>query len=245
MLVGLFAHPVSGAVHVLLTLRSSGLSSHQGEVSLPGGKREAQDADDAATACREAEEEVGLSPAQARVVGLMDRVRSKAGMMVRPVVAVIPAPQLSRSGGLSSSPASFSPSLNAAEVSAVFSLPLSCFLSSAGHRSEDVPLTSGGLYRMHFITRSTADWLPAADAAPAVTAGRTLSAGVASGASELQRPQREFVVWGFTAHVLIVAARVAFARAPDFVFLPPPVDSSGKGGRAADTAAAQQELSKL
>jgi ADP-ribose pyrophosphatase YjhB (NUDIX family) len=245
VLVGLFAHPVSGAVHVLLTLRSSALSSHQGEVSLPGGKREAVDADDAATACREAEEEVGLSPAHCRVIGLMDRVRSKAGLMVRPVVAVIPAPQLGGSAGLVPSAASFSPVLNAAEVSAVFSLPLSCFLSSTGHRSADVPLAVGGSLRMHFITQSTADWLSAADAAPAVTAVSGAGSAGRAASSEAQRPQREFVVWGFTAHVLIVAARIAFARAPDFAFLPAlGINSSSRGSRA-EAVPALHDQSKL
>jgi 8-oxo-dGTP pyrophosphatase MutT (NUDIX family) len=48
---------------------------HSGEVSFPGGKAEPGDADDVATALREAAEEVGLDEVRAtvRVVGLLDR----------------------------------------------------------------------------------------------------------------------------------------------------------------------------
>ena len=53
-----------GVVRVLLTQRASSLSTHGGEVCLPGGKRDGADGDDAATALREAHEELGLDPAQ-------------------------------------------------------------------------------------------------------------------------------------------------------------------------------------
>ncbi len=58
VLLGLFADD-GGVVRVLLTRRSARLSSHRGEVCLPGGKRDEGDDGDAATALREAQEEVG------------------------------------------------------------------------------------------------------------------------------------------------------------------------------------------
>jgi 8-oxo-dGTP pyrophosphatase MutT (NUDIX family) len=47
-----------GTVKVWLTQRAANLSTHQGEVCLPGGKRDPTDVDDQHTALREAHEEV-------------------------------------------------------------------------------------------------------------------------------------------------------------------------------------------
>ncbi len=56
---------------VLLTVRAAELRSHAGQVSFPGGGREDGDADDVATAMREAEEEVGLDPRGVDVLGTL------------------------------------------------------------------------------------------------------------------------------------------------------------------------------
>lgn len=54
---------------VLLTRRADTLASHPGQVAFPGGRRDPGDADDAATALREAQEEVGVRPEDVHVVG--------------------------------------------------------------------------------------------------------------------------------------------------------------------------------
>ncbi|XP_057986204.1 nudix hydrolase 15, mitochondrial isoform X3 [Hevea brasiliensis] len=59
-------------MRVILTKRSSTLSSHSGEVALPGGKREEGDADDIETALREAKEEIGLDPSLVDVVAVLE-----------------------------------------------------------------------------------------------------------------------------------------------------------------------------
>ncbi len=65
-----------GAARVVLIERTTGDGHHSGEVSFPGGKSEPGDADPAATALREAAEEVALDPVLAgvRVVGQLDRM---------------------------------------------------------------------------------------------------------------------------------------------------------------------------
>src|SRR4029079_17930579 len=61
---------------IVLTERVSYDGHHSGEVSFPGGKAEARDADAAATAVREASEEVGLDAvsAEVTVVGTLEPV---------------------------------------------------------------------------------------------------------------------------------------------------------------------------
>lgn len=53
---------VAADLDVLLQRRAATLSSHPGQVSFPGGRRDPEDADDIATALREAHEETGLDP---------------------------------------------------------------------------------------------------------------------------------------------------------------------------------------
>ncbi|MEV4777003.1 NUDIX hydrolase [Microbacterium sp. LWH12-1.2] len=59
---------VAKDLDVLLQRRASTLSSHPGQVSFPGGRRDPGDADAIATALREAQEETGLDPAGVEVL---------------------------------------------------------------------------------------------------------------------------------------------------------------------------------
>jgi 8-oxo-dGTP pyrophosphatase MutT (NUDIX family) len=80
-----------GVARVVLTERASRDGHHSGEVSFPGGKAEPDDADLAATALREAAEEIALDTAGAavRVVGLLDRFWIPVSdFEVTPVIAV-------------------------------------------------------------------------------------------------------------------------------------------------------------
>ena len=65
----------AGDARVVLTERVTRDGHHSGEVSFPGGRAEPDDADLAATALREAAEEVALDPVAAgvRVIGLLER----------------------------------------------------------------------------------------------------------------------------------------------------------------------------
>lgn len=138
VLVPLFEDPVTGEVHVVLNQRSSKLKTHSGEVCLPGGKRDAADADDIATALREAQEELGIDPAAVTVLGCLPPFLSKHLLSVTPVVGIIP-PQLR-----------FSP--NPTEVAAVFTAPLHRFLEAGpGYSSRDLEWQPGLPYRLHYF----------------------------------------------------------------------------------------------
>lgn len=76
---------------LLLTRRSNHLSSHAGEVSLVGGKRDEIDQSSADVALREAFEEMGLDGTDCEILGYLPMQISKKGLLVRPVVACIGA----------------------------------------------------------------------------------------------------------------------------------------------------------
>lgn len=59
-------------LRVVFTVRRPDLRRHAGEVSFPGGRRDAADPDLLATALREAEEEIGLAAGQVRIVGALE-----------------------------------------------------------------------------------------------------------------------------------------------------------------------------
>lgn len=82
VLVPLF-EDAEGVVRVILTQRASSLPTHSGEVCLPGGKRDPGDADDAATALREAHEELGIPPAACCLLGALPPFLSKHLLSVR------------------------------------------------------------------------------------------------------------------------------------------------------------------
>jgi 8-oxo-dGTP pyrophosphatase MutT (NUDIX family) len=76
---------------ILLTLRSSRLKSHAGQVSFPGGRMEAGETPEQ-TALREAAEEVGLDPALPQLVGRLPALLTGTGYRVTPVVALLRPP---------------------------------------------------------------------------------------------------------------------------------------------------------
>jgi 8-oxo-dGTP pyrophosphatase MutT (NUDIX family) len=83
----------SGEASVLMTRRRNDLRLHPGQISFPGGKIDPADADARAAALREAEEEIGLAPADVEVVGrLGEALAVLSGFRLTPWVGVVPYP---------------------------------------------------------------------------------------------------------------------------------------------------------
>jgi len=84
-----------GMARIVLTERATRDGHHSGEVSFPGGKAEPGDADIAATALREAAEEIALDPVAAgvEVIGRLDRFWIPVSdFVVHPVIALAARP---------------------------------------------------------------------------------------------------------------------------------------------------------
>lgn len=116
---------------ILLTQRTTHLSSHSGQIAFPGGKQDAADADLVATALREAQEEVGLDPARVQVIGRLPEYRTGSGFIITPVVSLV------RPG--------FELVPNPFEVEEAFEVPLDFLMDPANHRRH--AFMAGGMQR--------------------------------------------------------------------------------------------------
>lgn len=73
-----------------MTVKSSHLHIHAGEVAFPGGKQDAGDPDLLHTALRESHEELGLDIPRSEVVGLLDPVRTiNSNFTIAPFVCIL------------------------------------------------------------------------------------------------------------------------------------------------------------
>jgi 8-oxo-dGTP pyrophosphatase MutT (NUDIX family) len=107
---------------VVLTRRTWGLRTHQGEVSFPGGRVDPGE-EPADGARREAEEEIGLDPASIEIIGELDHLATVSSWSyIVPYVGVL-------SGRPETVP-------NPAEVEAVLHVPLAELLDPAIYREE-------------------------------------------------------------------------------------------------------------
>jgi 8-oxo-dGTP pyrophosphatase MutT (NUDIX family) len=97
--------------HVLYTRRTDRVETHKGQVSFPGGACDEGETTPEQTALREAEEEIGLHPADIKVLGRLSQLITVSSFRVRPIVGVIPWPYAFKVAGF--------------EVARVFTIPLS------------------------------------------------------------------------------------------------------------------------
>ena len=119
----------NGEANVILTERVIGGRHHSGEVSFPGGRAEPEDVDAAATALREAAEEVGLDAEAAgvEVLGTLEAVWIPvSGFRLIPVLAVA-----ARRPEFVAAPA---------EVSRIVEAPLAAFLPGAEIRQVEAQI---------------------------------------------------------------------------------------------------------
>lgn len=96
---------------------------HGGQVAFPGGASEAGDASPEETALRETEEEIGLKPADVKILGRLNDYLTITSYRVTPIVARIPWP--------------YPLKLAQDEVSRVFSIPLEWLADPANHEIKD------------------------------------------------------------------------------------------------------------
>lgn len=109
---------------LLLTLRTAHLSTHSGQIALPGGKQDESDSDAVAAALRETHEEIGLEPGQVEVLGQMPVYVTGTAFIVTPVVGLVKP-------GFDLRP-------NPEEVDDVFEVPLDFLMNPANHRRHAV-----------------------------------------------------------------------------------------------------------
>jgi NUDIX domain. len=122
VLVGLV--PRGQDVQVLLTRRTDALRHHPGQVSFPGGRIEAFDADARAAAIRETGEEIGLAPSQLAPLGWLDPLATITGFTVLPLVAVVTPDYIARP--------------DPREVAEVFEVPLDYLMAATNLRRVDL-----------------------------------------------------------------------------------------------------------
>lgn len=107
---------------VVFTRRTDDLPTHAGQVSFPGGRLEAGDADAEAAALRETEEEIGVPATAVRVLGYLPPYLTVTGYSVTPVVGLVTPGFVYRP--------------QAAEVAEIFEVPLAYLLNRANYRVE-------------------------------------------------------------------------------------------------------------
>src|SRR5262249_18165140 len=105
---------------VLLTQRTTELSSPAGPIAFPGGKIDPTDESPLAAALREAREEIGLEPRLVHPIGYLDLYLTTLGYRIVPTVARIEP--------------DFKLALNAAEVHDTFEVPLSFLMQPINHQ---------------------------------------------------------------------------------------------------------------
>jgi 8-oxo-dGTP pyrophosphatase MutT (NUDIX family) len=77
---------------LLFTRRTDSVDVHAGQVSFPGGQIEDSDISIVAAALREAQEEIGLDPADVEPLGQLNPLLTVTQFLVTPVVGAMPWP---------------------------------------------------------------------------------------------------------------------------------------------------------
>ena len=129
--------------HLVLTKRADHLRTHKGQIAFPGGRVDRSDADVTAAALRESYEEIGLGPDCVRVLGRLDEFTAGYGLVVTPVVGVIPVQCEFR--------------IDPAETTAVASVPIASLMQPPNFTMNDY-LSPGGHPSYHFYVNGWDVW---------------------------------------------------------------------------------------
>ncbi len=126
---------------VLLTLRTTELPNHAGQIAFPGGKIDPEDATPAEAALREAHEEIALERRYVTPIGYLDLFLTFSGFRILPVVARV-APDYVHEA-------------NPAEVAEAFEVPLAFLMNAENHarHSRDWKGITRHYYAMPFEER--------------------------------------------------------------------------------------------
>ena len=129
--------------YLVLTQRGEHLPTHKGQIAFPGGRVDAGDKDIFHTALRESHEEIGIDPKQVKILGRLDEFTAGYGLVVTPVVGVIPPHCEFR--------------MDPGETTAVASVPIRSLMERR-HFALDDKLSPGGHPSYHFYINGWDVW---------------------------------------------------------------------------------------
>lgn len=226
-----------GDLRVVITMRAASLRNFSGHAAFPGGKADSLSESPYQIARREAWEEIGLpmddhkipSPFRIEPLCCLPCSLAKTELVVRPCVAFLHSESAPGAPEAPTVDEAMIPRLDPKEVAAVFSAPFANFLRSTDEspRPGDPPVPPGHWYDGRWINWQTEPWRVHNFHVPVhtqrVTTPKVRAGGQAvldenghgDGDEDDSSPQR-FLVWGMTGRILVDAARIAYARDPEF-----------------------------
>ena len=134
---------VDGNWHIIYTRRADSVEHHKGQVSFPGGSTDPDDDSPEATALREAHEEIGIRPADVRLLGRLGEMVTISNFIVTPVVGVVPWP--------------YGFKVHTIEVGRVFTIPLA-WLATRDNWQEFIRVETGHSVIAYFPHDSELLW---------------------------------------------------------------------------------------
>ncbi|KAK8114423.1 NUDIX domain-containing protein [Apiospora kogelbergensis] len=222
-----------GDLRVVITMRAASLRNFSGHAAFPGGKADSLEETPYQIARREAWEEIGLPLDDAKIpkpfhiepLCQLPCSLAKTELAVRPCVAFLHADNVPGKPSLVVDE-SMIPQLNAKEVAAVFSGPFHNFLKAhderrRGEEGDEEVLPDGDWYDGRWTQWHSEAWRIHNFYVPInnqrVTKPPTRDGGQAALADELEEDEvQRFLVWGLTGRMLVDAARIAYAKEPEF-----------------------------